>query len=230
VEWYQAVRVTKYLIFFHLFGSWAFVLSPDSSVSTWNYLEVSSATRSHFHHFVMPIRSDLPAVKCVVLVLEGRGMSVQIFARNRLLWRFHGFCLFRPHVGISQVGSRWLASTCFPLLYCLIILSLDSVLFVLLVGLYSSIVQWVCSLFQTMCGERGIVLCLFNLNFFLYNLTHGLLTWYGLFSLLSIQCSVLFCDIVLLFVTVFLLCIVLCLLVITCCYPNWGFSVLFSQL
>jgi hypothetical protein len=28
------------------------------------------------------------------------------------------------------------------------------------------IVQWICSLFQTMFDERGIVLCLFNLNFF----------------------------------------------------------------
>jgi hypothetical protein len=38
---------------------------------------------------------------------------------------------------------------------------------------------------------------------FLYNLTRGLLTWCGLFSLLRIQCSVLFCDTVLLCVTVF---------------------------
>jgi hypothetical protein len=43
----------------------------------------------------------------------------------------------------------------------------------------------------------------------LYSLTQGLLTWYGLFSLLCTQCSVLFYGIVLLCVTVFLLCIVL---------------------
>jgi hypothetical protein len=42
---------------------------------------------------------------------------------------------------------------------------------------------------------------------FCYNLTHGLLTRYGQFPLLCIQCSVSFCDIVLLCVTVFLLCI-----------------------
>jgi hypothetical protein len=59
-----------------------------------------------------------------------------------------------------------------------------------------------------------------------------------MFSLLCIQCSLLFCDIVLLCVTVFLLCIVLFLFLVlycvclwcTCCYPNWGFSVLFPQL
>jgi hypothetical protein len=28
------------------------------------------------------------------------------------------------------------------------------------------VVHWICSLFQTMFGERGIVLCLFNLKFF----------------------------------------------------------------
>jgi hypothetical protein len=48
-------------------------------------------------------------------------------------------------------------------------------------------------------------------------------TWYGLFPLLCIQCSVTFCNIVLLFVTVFPVycavhrsCIVLCLLVMYC--------------
>jgi hypothetical protein len=60
-------------------------------------------------------------------------------------------------------------------------------------------------------------------------------TWYELFSLLCFQCSLLFCNIVLLCVTVFFLCIVLfiflalycaCLLC-TCCYPNWRFSVIF---
>jgi hypothetical protein len=49
---------------------------------------------------------------------------------------------------------------------------------------------------------------------FLYNLTHGLLTWYGLFSLLCILSSLLFYDIVLLCVTVFLLCIVLFIVVV----------------
>jgi hypothetical protein len=52
------------------------------------------------------------------------------------------------------------------------------------------------------------------------------------------ECSVLFWDIVLLCVTVFLLCIVLFIVLVlycvclwcTCCYPNWGFSVLFPQL
>jgi hypothetical protein len=61
---------------------------------------------------------------------------------------------------------------------------------------------------------------------------------YGLFSLLCIQSSLLFCDIVLLCVTVFHLCIVMFIVRIlycvrlwcTCCYPNWGFSVLFPQL
>jgi hypothetical protein len=61
------------------------------------------------------------------------------------------------------------------------------------------------------------------------------ITWYGLFSLLCIQCSALFCDIVLLCVTVFLLCIVLFIVLVlycvclwcTCRYPDWGFSVLF---
>jgi hypothetical protein len=70
---------------------------------------------------------------------------------------------------------------------------------------------------------------------FLYNLIHGLLTWNGLFSLLCIQCSVLFCDILLLCGTVFLLCIVLFIVLVLycvclwcmCCYPNGGFSVLF---
>jgi hypothetical protein len=67
----------------------------------------------------------------------------------------------------------------------------------------------------------------------LSHLIHGLLTWYGLFSLLCILCSVLFCDIVLLCVSVLLMCIVLFIVLAlycvclwcTCCYPNWGFSV-----
>jgi hypothetical protein len=67
---------------------------------------------------------------------------------------------------------------------------------------------------------------------------HDLLTCYGPFSLLNIQCSVLFCDTVLICVTVFLLCIVLFIFLelycvclwCMCCYPNWGFSVLFPQL
>jgi hypothetical protein len=62
--------------------------------------------------------------------------------------------------------------------------------------------------------------------------------WYGLFSLLCVQCSVLFCDIVLLCVTVFLPCISLFIFLVlycvclwcTYCYPNWGFSVLFPHL
>jgi hypothetical protein len=99
------------------------------------------------------------------------------------------------------------------------------------------IVQWICSLFQTTYGERGIVLGLFNLKF-LCILTHGLLTWYELFSLLCILCSLLFCDIVILCVTGFLLCFVLFIVRVlycvclwcTWCYPNWGFSVLFPQL
>jgi hypothetical protein len=69
-------------------------------------------------------------------------------------------------------------------------------------------------------------------------LTHGVLIWYGPFSLLCILCYLLFCDIVLLCVTVFLQCIVLFIVLVlycvclwcTCCYPNWGFSVLFPQL
>jgi hypothetical protein len=51
----------------------------------------------------------------------------------------------------------------------------------------------------------------------LYNLTRGFLTRYGLFSLLFIRCSVLFCDIVLLFVNVFLLCIVLFIVLVLYC-------------
>jgi hypothetical protein len=58
-----------------------------------------------------------------------------------------------------------------------------------------------------MFGERDIVLCLFNLQFFV-PLDTRFTYLNGLFSLLRIQCSVVFCDIVLLCVTVFLLCIV----------------------
>jgi hypothetical protein len=82
-----------------------------------------------------------------------------------------------------------------------------------------------CSLFQTTFGERGIVLCLFNIHF-LYNLTHGLPTWYGLFSLLCILYASLFCDIVILcycfssvYCTVYWSCIVLCLLVMYVLLP-----------
>jgi hypothetical protein len=58
------------------------------------------------------------------------------------------------------------------------------------------------------------------------------------FIIMCFTCSLLFCDNVLLCVTVFLLCIVLFIVLVlycvclwcTCCYPNWGYSVLFPQL
>jgi hypothetical protein len=60
-----------------------------------------------------------------------------------------------------------------------------------------------------------------NLNI-LYNLTHGLLTLYRLFSLLCCQCSLLFCDTVLLCITVFLLCVELVIVLVLYCV---GFDV-----
>jgi hypothetical protein len=65
-----------------------------------------------------------------------------------------------------------------------------------------------------MFGERGIVLGLFNLIFFV-QLDTRFTYRYGLFSLLCIQCPVLFCDTVLLFVTVFF-CVLYCSFFLYC--------------
>jgi hypothetical protein len=63
------------------------------------------------------------------------------------------------------------------------------------------------------CGESDIVLCLFNLKFFVQ-----LYTWftYLMWTVFSVMYSV-FCDIVLLCVTVFLLCIVLFIFLVLYC-------------
>jgi hypothetical protein len=86
-------------------------------------------------------------------------------------------------------------------------------------------------------GEKGIVLCLYNLKFFVQ-----LDTWftYLIWTVFSVVYSV-FCIVLwhcYYSVLVFLLCIVLFIVLVlycvclwcTCCYPNWGFSVLFPQL
>jgi hypothetical protein len=88
-----------------------------------------------------------------------------------------------------------------------------------------------------MFDERGLVLCLFNLKSFVQ-----LDTWftYLIWTVLSVVYSVFFivlwhCYYSVLpfssvYCTVHRSCIVLCLLWCTCCYPNWGFSMLFPQL
>jgi hypothetical protein len=73
-----------------------------------------------------------------------------------------------------------------------------------------------------LCAGMKYCISLGNLKFFLYNLTHGLLTWYGLFSLLYIvlwHCTTLCYCFSSVYCTVHFSCIILCLLVMYMLLP-----------
>jgi hypothetical protein len=75
------------------------------------------------------------------------------------------------------------------------------------------IAQLICSLFQTVFGERGIVLCLFHLK--LLDTRFAYLYWTVFSAVHSV--FLLFCDIVLICVTVFILYIVFFIVLILYC-------------
>jgi hypothetical protein len=83
------------------------------------------------------------------------------------------------------------------------------------------IVQGICSFFQTIFGERGTLLCPFNWYIFVQldkRFTYLMWTKYTVF--LFFLCV--------LYVRIVILVLYCVCLWSTCCYTNWGFSVLFS--
>jgi hypothetical protein len=91
--------------------------------------------------------------------------------------------------------------------------------------------------FRTICTATVSTFSILHSPFTYYNSNkaHSLLTWYGLFSLLCVlYCSVtLYYSVLLLFLCTvqFAVLVLYCVcLWCTCCYPNWGFSVLLPHL